>query len=305
MTGIQLVNTLTNEQWAAVCHDSRFDVNYGEAIASHPESLANELTTRIEKICNQMNIVPPTKVVVTYDVRSELQLESGELRIHPLTFAACKLSSSQMSAEHQELYKKFKNCITNTGVIVSQSKQPIDTKKQQTRVDNRNLLLRQELKLNEIFKKYQHIVPSDELDHRIMVLMGIEGEIKPSFSRSAVENLIKISYVSTSILTGIAIGLVANKFTPENLYWPVAGTLALLTAKLSWESLKQGETAIPLLTQAAFKSYFGKNHELLNESWNSLSSEAKLFSAKYETVKSRTEKFLTTLVVGWAVGNKS
>lgn len=268
MANIQFVNTLTDKQWEAVCQDSRFDKNYGKA-AGNQRELARELIDRVEKICKQIHIIPPTKVVVTYDMSSELQVSSEELRIHPFTFAACKLDKDHMSWEHQEFYKDLKSI--DVRVLVNQ--------RLQIPISIRNLLLQHKPKLNENLKRYEYIIPSNELDHRMMTLMDSVGKLCSNSTRTVVEGLLKISCVSAPIFTGIALWWVTNKFTPDDLYWPLVSSLGVLTAKWSWQALKKSETFIPFIIKLAFKYL---NHESLKKSWDRLSPEAQFFSIKYQ-----------------------
>jgi hypothetical protein len=286
MSSILFINKLSKEEWSAVVQDSRFDKNY-RTIANNQEELAHNLIDRVKQICTQLNRVPPNKITVTDKLKSSVELSDGELRIHPMTFAACKLNRSQLSIEHKELYKELENYIADVDALINQNKSLVEDSKPQClksleyELAAKKLLLQHKPNLEGNLNKYEHIIPSIELDSDIRELMKNSCDfVALKAARSKIEALVKIISVSSLILSFIPLEKVVKNHTPENLYWPLIGCIGLLIATGSWERWKTSERVDHLLAQFIYPEPLAERAS--SKSWIQLSPEEQISNSKYE-----------------------
>lgn len=245
MNSIQFVNKLTPKQWESVYADNHLSDIYHRN-NNDPKKLEIEMVNRVRTLCENAHLPIPKKIVVTYELNDAVKMmNSGELRIHPLTFVASKLDRNAMTSKHQALYGRLENYLAETGSLLLQHRNPTNNENAPTYCDSieykqsaKELLQRYRTELADDLQDYKYILPVGELDEVIVYLLTMHKAYKyPTIGPTVA----KLASLSIATLNGLATGWMISKITAVSMYSPIAASGALIIAGGSYLGLKIAE----------------------------------------------------------------
>lgn len=163
---INFIDTLTPERWESLGADKYLTTEYQQKY--NQEELKKALSDRIKAICAECCLKLPTKIVITEnDTAGRVKImNSGELRIHPLTFLACKLDRTMMNEKQKEMYEKLDKYI-----LAKETTKNINTKAPLYPIATNSILSKYHTMVASDLQEYKCIMPTDVLDEGIKLLL--------------------------------------------------------------------------------------------------------------------------------------
>lgn len=272
MDSIQVINKLTPEQWESVYANNHLSDAY-RSNNSDRKKLEIELANRVMSLCGT-NLPIPKKIVITYDLSDSVKMmNSGELRIHPLSFVACNLNRNTMTVQQEAFYNRLVNYVVETKNFINLHFDSIEYKQAA-----KELMERYRTELANDLQNYKYIVPKTALNEAIVgVLLMHKACRYPTITPT----MAKLASASIAALNGLAAGWMIGKFTSDSMYLPVAGSGALLVAGVSYIGLNIAERigrVVAMAFDQDIKSFFLKP-------WEERTLESKMSFSRTELLK--------------------
>lgn len=272
MNSIQVVNQLTPGQWESVYANNHLSDAY-RSNNSDRKKLELELANRVMTLCGT-NLPIPKKIVISYDLSDSVKMmNSGELRIHPLSFVACNLNRNTMTSKQEAFYERLVNYVVETGGVIKLHFDSIEYKQAA-----KELIERYRTELATDLQNYKYVVPETALNEAIVgVLLMHKACRYPIITPT----MAKLASASIAALNGLAAGWMIGKFTSDSMYLPVAGSGALLVAGMSYIGLNIAERIgrlVAMTFDQDVKSFFLKP-------WEERTLESKMNFSRFELLK--------------------